>query len=152
MSRELGEVHWCKDDGRVNPPLLASAELGNVVKQASDQLQTNISLLSDEIHDQRRVTKDDIKLLIDYATERIGKTIDDRIGVAKQELSLLVNEKVAHLRSELEDAAVQSQNPILQLVGFHLDRRRHGCHWPGVPQDQLERARRIFVVPRAFIF
>jgi hypothetical protein len=90
----------------------ASAELGNVVKEASDQLQANIVLLSNEIHDQRRVTKDDVKLLIDYAADKFGKTIDERIGVAKQELSLLVTEKVTHLRSELEDAAVRSRKTL----------------------------------------
>jgi hypothetical protein len=117
---ELGQIKDTIDkvvDTKLNPMIggaisQASAELGNVVKEASDQLQANIVLLSNEIHDQRRVTKDDVKLLIDYAADKIGKTIDERIGVAKQELSLLVTEKVTHLRSELEDAAVRSRKTL----------------------------------------
>ncbi|MCS0581006.1 hypothetical protein NX784_05340 [Massilia pinisoli] len=104
-------------DAKLNPMIggaisQASAELGNVVKQASDQLQANIVVLSNEIHDQRRVTKDDVLALIDYASDKIGKTIDERLGVAKDELSLLVTEKVAHLRTELEDAAVRSRKTL----------------------------------------
>jgi hypothetical protein len=90
----------------------ASAELGNVVKQASDQLQSNIIFLSNEIHDQRRVTRDDIMLLIDYAAEKIGQTVDERIAVAKHEVSLLVTEKIAHVRGELEEAAVRSRKTL----------------------------------------
>jgi uncharacterized protein YjbJ (UPF0337 family) len=113
IKETIGEVV----DTKLNPMIggaisQASAELGNVVKEASDQLQANIVLLSNEIHDQRRVTKDDVKLLIDYAADKIGKTIDERIGVAKQELSLLVTEKVTHLRGELEDAAVRSRKTL----------------------------------------
>jgi hypothetical protein len=104
-------------DAKLNPMIggaisQASAELGNVVKQASDQLQANIVVLSNEIHDQRRVTKDDVMVLIDYAAEKIGKSIDERLGVAKNELSLLVTEKIAHLRTELEDAAVRSRKTL----------------------------------------
>jgi hypothetical protein len=104
-------------DAKLNPMIggaisQASAELGNVVKQASDQLQTNIVLLSNEIHDQRRVTKDDVMVLIDYAADKIGKTIDERLAVAKHEVSVLVTEKVAHLRGELEDAAVRSRKTL----------------------------------------
>jgi hypothetical protein len=90
----------------------ASTELGSVVKQASDQLQANIVLLSNEIHDQRRVTKEDVMSLIDYAADKIGKTVDERITVVKQEVSQLLTEKVAHLRSELEDAAIRSRKTL----------------------------------------
>jgi gas vesicle protein len=90
----------------------AGGELGNVVKQASSQLQENILVLSKEIHDQRRVTKDDVKELIDYAANKIAKTIDERIAVAKQEVSMLVTDKVAHLRGELEEAAVRSRKTL----------------------------------------
>jgi uncharacterized protein YjbJ (UPF0337 family) len=117
---ELGQVKEAIGDvvdAKLNPLIggaisQASAELGNVVKQASDQLQANIEFLSSEIHDQRRVTKDDVMGLIDYAADKIGKTLDERIAVAKHEVSLLVTEKVAHLRSELEDAAVRSRKTL----------------------------------------
>lgn len=117
---ELGQVKGAIGeivDAKLNPMISdaisqASTELGNVVKQASDQLEQNIKLVSNEIHDQRRVTKDDVMLLIDYAAEKIGKTVDERIGVAKQELSTLVTDKLTHLRSELEDAAVRSRKTL----------------------------------------
>lgn len=104
-------------DTKLNPMIegaisQASTELGNVVKQASDQLQANIKLVSDEIHDQRRVTKDEIMQLIDYAAEKIASTVDARIAIVKDEVSLLVTEKVALVRSQLEDAAVQSRKTL----------------------------------------
>jgi hypothetical protein len=45
-------------------------------------------VLSNQIHDQRRVTKNNVMILIDYAADKIGKTIDQRLGVAKDKLSL----------------------------------------------------------------
>lgn len=109
----IGDVVDAKLNPLVNGAISqASTELGSVVKQASDQLQTNIRLLSDEIHDQRRVTKEDVMVLIDYAADKIGNTLDERIAVAKHEVSLLVTEKVTHLRSELEDAAIRSRKTL----------------------------------------
>ena len=113
IQEAIGEVV----DRKLNPMIgsaisQAGNELGSVVKQVSDQLQSNITLLSNEIHAQRRVTKDDIMLLIDYAADKIGKTVDERISVAKQEVSQLLTEKIAHVRGELEDAAVRSRKVL----------------------------------------
>lgn len=127
-SRELGQVEdmiGSVVDKQLNPMIQgaiaqASAELGAVVKQASDQLQTNIKLVSDEIHDQRRVTKDEIKQLIDYATEKIGETVDARIAVAKEQVSVLVTEKIALVRTQLEDAAVQSRKTLYLNLSVSL--------------------------------
>lgn len=109
----IGDVVDTKLNPLINGAISqASTELGSVVKQASDQLQTNIRLLSNEIHDQRRVTKEDVMVLIDYAAEKIGKTLDERIAVAKHEVSQLVTDKVTHLRSELDDAAIRSRKTL----------------------------------------
>lgn len=90
----------------------AGDELGKVVSHAGEQIQQNIKLMSDEIHNQRRLTKDDIESLIDYAAERIGKTIDERIDTAKQEVSVLFTEKLSQIKIELEDAAKKSRKTL----------------------------------------
>lgn len=104
-------------DNKLNPMVQgaiaqAGVELGAVVKQASDQLQENIQLISREIHDQRRVTKEEVVQLIDYAAEKMASTIDARIAVAKDEVSVLVTEKIALVRTQLEEAAVQSRKTL----------------------------------------
>jgi hypothetical protein len=68
----------------------AGSELIKVVSKAGEQLGQNIGVLSKEIHDQRKLTKDDIISLIDYASEKIGKTIDERIlRIKKMAVGLL---------------------------------------------------------------
>jgi len=98
----------------------AGEELSNVVAQASNELQNNIRVLSDEIHDQRRLTKEDIMILIDYAADRFGKTVDERIVVAKQEVSSLIVEKIAHVRAELEDAAIRSRKTLWANIALSV--------------------------------
>lgn len=41
------------------------------------------------------------KELIDYAAKRLGETIDQRIALAKSEISALLTEKLGEIRSEL---------------------------------------------------
>lgn len=98
----------------------AGSEFGDLVVRASGELQTNIKVLSEEIHNQRRLTKDDITILIDYAAERIGKTIDERIAAAKEEASTLITEKIAHIRLELEDAAIRGRKTLWANIVFSV--------------------------------
>lgn len=70
-----------------------STELSQVIQQAGAQIDRNIAVLSEEIHNQRSMTKDDIKALIDYSTEQIGAALDQRILAIKHETSTLINEK-----------------------------------------------------------
>jgi hypothetical protein len=112
-------------DHKLNPMIQgaiaqAASELGAVVRQAGDQLEANVKLISDEIHDQRRVTKEDIIQLIDYATNKIADTMDARIAVAKDEVSALVSDKIAMVRVQLEDAAVQSRRTLYMNLALSM--------------------------------
>ncbi|MFZ6770500.1 hypothetical protein ACO0LM_25875 [Undibacterium sp. Di26W] len=97
-----------------------SKELSDVIRQAGEQVDRNIALLSDEIHNQRSMTKDDIKSLIDYSTAQIGAAIDQRILAIKHETSTLINEKVDMLKCELEDAAVTSRKTMYANVAISI--------------------------------
>lgn len=97
-----------------------STELSEVIRQAGVQIDRNIALLSDEIHSQRSMTKDDIKELIDYSASQIGAALDQRIQVIKHETSTLINEKVDLLKCELEDAAVNSRKTMYANVAISI--------------------------------
>jgi hypothetical protein len=104
-------------DEKISPMLRtainqAGDELGIVILKASNELQNNIKTLSEEIHDQRRLTKEDIVALIDYAAEKIGKTIDARVEAAKQEASVLITEKTTDIFEKFENAALQSRKTL----------------------------------------
>lgn len=97
-----------------------STELSQVIQQAGAQIDRNIAVLSDEIHNQRSMTKDDIKALIDYSTEQIGAALDQRILAIKHETSTLINEKIDMLKCELEDAAVTSRKTMYVNVAISI--------------------------------
>jgi hypothetical protein len=97
-----------------------STELSDVIRLAGAQVDRNIALLSDEIHNQRSMTKDDIKELIDYSTAQIGAAIDQRILAIKHETSCLINEKVEMLKAELDDAAVISRKTMYTNVAISI--------------------------------
>lgn len=112
-------------DERVSPLIdrsitQVSSELSEVIRQAGAQVDRNIAMLSDEIHNQRSMTKDDIKALIDYAAEQMGSAIDVRILAIKHETSCLINDKVELLKSELEDAAVMSRRSMYTNVAISI--------------------------------
>ncbi|MFZ6674288.1 hypothetical protein [Undibacterium sp. Xuan67W] len=97
-----------------------STELSQVIQQAGAKIDRNIAALSDEIHNQRSMTKDDIKALIDYSTEQIGAALDQRILAIKHETSTLINEKIDMLKCELEDAAVTSRKTMYVNVAISI--------------------------------
>lgn len=97
-------------DEKISPMLegtirQAGGELTSVVTQASVELQSNIKALSEEIHSQRRLTAEDIITLINYASEKIGKTIDER---------------VAQIKEELEDAAIRSRKTLWANIALSV--------------------------------
>lgn len=96
----------------------AGTQLSNVVVQAGEQVQENIKVLSDELHNQRRLTREELITLIDYASDRLGKTMDDRISAAKTEASTFISEKLAQMKSEFEDAAIKSRKTLYLNIGF----------------------------------
>lgn len=97
-----------------------SAELSEVIKEAGAQVDRNIALLSEEIHNQRSITKDDIRELIDYSAGQIGAALDERILSIKHEASSLINEKVELLKAELNDAAIASRKTMYANVAIAI--------------------------------
>ena len=97
-----------------------SAELSEVIQQAGAQVDRNIALLSEEIHNQRSITKDDIRELIDYSAGQIGAALDARILSMKHEASSLINEKVELLKAELNEAAVASRKTMYANVAISI--------------------------------
>ncbi|MFD2366714.1 hypothetical protein [Pseudoduganella sp. GCM10020061] len=118
-----GELDQVKDlvgeivDEQLSPMIsdaiqLAGRQFSASVRDASEQLQSNVKLISDELHQQRSVTKEDITSLIDYAALKIAATVDERLRVARREASELVIEKIERFKVELEDAAVRSRKTL----------------------------------------
>ncbi len=79
-------------------------------KQADDK----ITLLSEELHAQRKFTAEDIERLIDYAAARFGATVDARIEKLRAETSNLINQKIVHIRDELSAAAAEQKRVALR--------------------------------------
>ncbi|MDC7690381.1 hypothetical protein [Vogesella indigofera] len=98
----------------------AGQELSQVVAEAGNQIESNIKVLSEEIHNQRSLTKDELIALIDYATGKLAITIDQRLTQAKAEASSLVSEKLAQLKIEFEDAAIKSRKTLYTNIAFSV--------------------------------
>ncbi|MGZ8252120.1 MAG: hypothetical protein ACXW1P_06805, partial [Methylophilaceae bacterium] len=94
--------------------LLAGKQLHDVVERASTQLDARIQQISDEIHDQRQLTKADIEGLIDYATERFGEALDNRIEKLRSETSNMITDKIDQVRKELTEAASEQKRGALR--------------------------------------
>lgn len=98
----------------------AGRELKGVVNETGDRLQSTIQQLTDEVHNHRKLTSDEIIKLIDYATERIGHAIDARLLIAKEEASNFVIEKVDHMKSELAEMALSSRRTLYKNLAVSL--------------------------------
>lgn len=97
-----------------------SGEVTQVISEAGAQIERNIAKLSQEIHDHRSMTRDDIVALIDYAASQFGKAIDQRVIAIKDEASELINEKVLLLKAELDEAATLSRKTMLTNVAISV--------------------------------
>lgn len=97
----------------------ASREMRDVVLGASREVDAKLDKISAELHNQRQFTKTDVKELVDYAAEKLGATIDDRIHVMKLEITALVQEKVEYLKSEVDSFFVRRQQDLAR------ERRRY---------------------------
>jgi gas vesicle protein len=98
----------------------AGQQLNEVVEQAGTRVEDNIKLLSKEIHDQRQLSREDLKDLVDYAAQKLGQTIDDRLSQAKHEATQFVTERIQHLKTELEDAAKRSRKTLYANVAISI--------------------------------
>ncbi len=102
LRNELSQIKEATDDIVKNQlsPLISDAisqagkELGDVVEHASTQIQANIQSVSEEIHNQRKLTKDDIKELIDYAAEQVGNTLESSLEKTKREFETTISHNV----------------------------------------------------------
>ncbi|MCA1978380.1 MAG: hypothetical protein LDL19_04010, partial [Thiobacillus sp.] len=80
----------------------AGVELRDAILQASQEIDTKLDKISEELHAQRQFTKDDVRELVDYAGEKLGNLMDERIVRAKTEISALVQEKVEYFKREVD--------------------------------------------------
>ena len=86
----------------------------NAVKLAGQQLNETVTQISTELHEQRKLTKEDIQGLVDYAALKFGETLDSRIEKGRSELSQLVSQKIAQVRSELTEAANEQKRVAIR--------------------------------------
>lgn len=94
--------------------LLAGQQLNEVVERASGQLDQRITQISEEIHNQRSLTKSDVEQLIDYAAIKFGETLDARIEKLREETSHVITEKISQVRTELTEAASEQKRMAIR--------------------------------------
>jgi hypothetical protein len=90
----------------------AGTELKDVIWQASQEIDAKLDKISDELHAQRQFTKDDVRELVDYAGEKLGSLMDQRIVRAKAEISALVQEKVEYFKQEVDGFFIERQRDL----------------------------------------
>lgn len=90
----------------------AGGELKDVIWRASLEIDAKLDKISEEIHAQRQFTKGDVRELVDYAGERMGALMDERIVRAKAEISALVQEKVEYLKLEIDSFFIERQRDL----------------------------------------
>lgn len=113
VSRTAIEEAAGKLDGVVREGIVqASGELREVVSDASREVDAKLDKISAELHSQRSLTKDDVKELVDYAADRLGATIDERVRVMKAEITGLVQERVEYLKHEVDSFFIQRQQDL----------------------------------------
>ncbi len=91
---------------------LAGRELREVVESASREIDAKLDKISEELHNQRQFTKDDVRELVDYAALRLSQVLDDRIARMKQEISELVREKTEYFKAEVDAFFIQRQRDL----------------------------------------
>ena len=90
----------------------AGTELKDVIWEASQVIDAKLDKISDELHEQRQFTKDDVRELVDYAGEQLGTLMDERIVRAKTEISTLVQEKVEYFKHEIDSFFIERQRDL----------------------------------------
>ncbi len=90
----------------------AGTELKDVIWRASQEIDAKLDKISDELHEQRQFTKDDVRELVDYAGEKLGALMDARIVHAKAEFSSLVQDKVEYFKREIDSFFIERQRDL----------------------------------------
>ncbi len=90
----------------------AGDRLGQVVDNASQAIDEKLDKISQELHSQRSMTKDDVREMVDYAAERLTVVLDERIAVMRQEITGLVEEKTEYFKAEIDAFFIQRQKDL----------------------------------------
>ena len=90
----------------------AGVRLGLVVDNASQAIDEKLDKISVELHEQRSMTKDDVREMVDYAAERLTVVLDDRIAAMRREIAGLVEEKTEYFKNEIDDFFIKRQQDL----------------------------------------
>jgi hypothetical protein len=90
----------------------AGDRLGQVVENASQAIDEKLDKISQELHSQRSLTKDDVRELVDYAADRLSVVLDQRIAVMRHEITELVQEKTEYFKAEIDAFFIQRQQDL----------------------------------------
>lgn len=90
----------------------AGQELREVIERAGEEIDAKLGKISQELHDQRQFTKDDVREMVDYAADKLSTVLDERVAVAKREISSLVEEKVEYFKQEIDEFFVRRQDDL----------------------------------------
>lgn len=90
----------------------AGDRLGQVVDNASQAIDDKLDKISQELHSQRSMTKDDVREMVDYAAERLTVVLDERIAVMRREITGLVEEKTEYFKAEIDAFFIQRQKDL----------------------------------------
>ena len=96
----------------------AGNRLGEVVENASQAIDQKLDKISLELHNQRSLTKDDVRELVDYAADKLSVVLDERIAIMRREITELVQEKTEYFKAEIDSFFIQRQQDLAR------DRRR----------------------------
>jgi hypothetical protein len=90
----------------------AGVRLGEVVENASQAIDLKLDKISQELHNQRSLTKDDVRELVDYAADKLSVVLDQRIAVMRKEITELVQEKTEYFKGEIDAFFIQRQQDL----------------------------------------
>ena len=90
----------------------AGDRLGQVVDNASQAIDEKLDKISQELHSQRSMTKDDVREMVDYAADRLTVVLDDRIAAMRREIAGLVEEKTEYFKAEIDAFFIKRQQDL----------------------------------------
>ena len=90
----------------------AGDRLSQVVDNASQAIDEKLDKISQELHSQRSMTKDDVREMVDYAAERLTVVLDDRIAAMRRETAGLVEEKTEYFKAEIDAFFIKRQQDL----------------------------------------
>ena len=90
----------------------AGDRLSQVVDNASQAIDEKLDKISQELHSQRSMTKDDVREMVDYAADRLTVVLDDRIAAMRREIAGLVEEKTEYFKAEIDAFFIKRQQDL----------------------------------------